>query len=76
MLLGANSSEDLQGKRVIVIDDVITAGTAIREAANLLRGHGATIVGVAVLLDRMEVTNNSTQGEARLSAIQVSCSLL
>ena len=40
--------------RVLVIDDVITAGTAIRESAGLVLGTGATLAGVALALDRQE----------------------
>jgi len=42
----------LQG-RVLVIDDVMTAGTAVREAAAILEAHGAQLAGVAISLDRM-----------------------
>lgn len=40
--------------RVLVVDDVITAGTAIREAVEVIRGHGATLAGVVISLDRQE----------------------
>jgi orotate phosphoribosyltransferase len=40
--------------RVVIIDDVITAGTAIRESIELIRREGATPVAVAVALDRQE----------------------
>ena len=53
----------LQGK-VLIIDDVITAGTAIRETMQLLSKHGATPAGVIVALDRQE------RGQGELSAIQ------
>ncbi|KAG7369503.1 orotate phosphoribosyltransferase [Nitzschia inconspicua] len=49
-LVGAS----LTGQRVLVIDDVITAGTAIRESYDLLQGVGATMVGVVIALDRAE----------------------
>ncbi|CAM9223990.1 unnamed protein product, partial [Ectocarpus sp. 13 AM-2016] len=48
--------EDLKGKRVLVVDDVITAGTAIREAFGILRKEGATPAGVVIALDRQEKT--------------------
>jgi len=54
----------LKGKRVLIIDDVITAGTAIREAISLLEKEGATLAGIVVALDRQE---RATEG--RLSAI-------
>jgi orotate phosphoribosyltransferase len=53
----------LKGK-VLLIDDVITAGTAIRESLALIRKHGAEPVGVVVALDRQE------RGLRNLSAIQ------
>ncbi|GAA1747041.1 orotate phosphoribosyltransferase [Aeromicrobium alkaliterrae] len=49
--------------RVMVIDDVITAGTAIREVAALVEGAGAELVGVTVAVDRQE------RGQGELSAI-------
>ncbi|MEP1216714.1 MAG: orotate phosphoribosyltransferase [Marinobacter sp.] len=53
----------LQGK-VLIVDDVITAGTAIRESINIIRGAGATPAGVLIALDRQE------RGAGELSAIQ------
>jgi len=53
----------LQG-RVLVVDDVITAGTAIREAANFIRDSQATLAGVMVALDRQE------RGTGATSAVQ------
>jgi len=50
--------------RVLVIDDVITAGTAIREVMSLIAAAGATPAGVVVGLDRRE------RGKNALSAIQ------
>ncbi len=50
--------------RVLIVDDVITAGTAIREALALLRAQGARPAGVLVALDREE------RGQSELSATQ------
>jgi orotate phosphoribosyltransferase len=50
--------------RVVVVDDVITAGTAIRESVGLIRAAGATPVAVAVALDRQE------RGQGSRSAVQ------
>ena len=50
--------------RVLLVDDVITAGTAVRESLELIRGAGAEPVGVALALDRQE------RGEGALSAVQ------
>ncbi|KAL2217885.1 uridine 5' monophosphate synthase/orotate phosphoribosyltransferase [Thermoascus aurantiacus ATCC 26904] len=44
----------LKGKRVVIIDDVITAGTALREAVGIIQKEGGTVAGVVVLLDREE----------------------
>jgi len=41
--------------RVLILDDVITAGTAIREVISIIRAEGATPAGVLVALDREEV---------------------
>lgn len=40
--------------RVLIVDDVITAGTAVRESVRLIAAHGATAAGVLVALDREE----------------------
>ncbi len=53
----------LQG-RVLVIDDVMTAGTAIREAADIVAAQGASLAGVAISLDRQE------RGKGKQSAVQ------
>ncbi len=53
--------------RVLIIDDVITAGTAIRESIEIIQAAGATPVGVALALDRQERGKDSAQN---LSAVQ------
>lgn len=50
--------------RVLIVDDVITAGTAIRESEILIRQSGATPAGVLIALDRQE------RGQGELSAVQ------
>jgi len=45
--------------RVMIVDDVITAGTAVREAAGLIEGLGAEVAGLVICLDRQEVGNGS-----------------
>lgn len=44
----------MTNKRVLIVDDVITAGTAIRESYDLLKSISATPVGVVIALDRAE----------------------
>ena len=56
----------MANKRVLVVDDVITAGTAIRESHTLLQKIEATPVGVAIALDRAEKRSL----EDPLSAVQ------
>ena len=53
----------LQGK-VMIVDDVITAGTAIRESIEIIKNAGAEPAGVLIALDRQE------KGKTELSAIQ------
>jgi orotate phosphoribosyltransferase len=50
--------------RVLIVDDVITAGTAVREAYQVISGAGAEIAGLAISLDRQE------RGQGALSAVQ------
>lgn len=40
--------------RVLIIDDVISAGTSIRESVDLIKANGATACGVSIALDRQE----------------------
>ena len=62
----------LQG-RVLIIDDVVSAGTSVRESIGLIRGAGATPVGVAIALDRQEKgaqTDADSGVEQAQSAVQ------
>lgn len=54
--------------RVLIVDDVITAGTAVREVVELIRGAGATVAGVVIGLDRDEVGPNGRSAVAELAA--------
>ena len=45
----------LEGRRVLIVDDVITAGTAIREALAIIAAAGGTTAGIVIALDRQEV---------------------
>ena len=60
---GLTVGAPLQG-RVLIVDDVITAGTAVREVMALMQETGATPAGILVALDRQE------RGQGELSAIQ------
>ncbi len=50
--------------RVMIVDDVITAGTSVRESIALIEAHGARPAGVLIALDRME------RGQGATSAVQ------
>jgi len=53
----------LQG-RVLIVDDVISAGTSVRESVEMIKAAGATPAGVAIAIDRQE------RGLGELSALQ------
>jgi orotate phosphoribosyltransferase len=54
----------MAGRRVLIVDDVISAGTSVRESVDLIRGAQAQPAGVVIALDRME------RGQGPLSAAQ------
>ena len=60
---GLTVGAPLEGK-VLIVDDVISAGTSVRESVDIIRKHGAIPVGVAIALDRQE------RGLGDLSAVQ------
>jgi orotate phosphoribosyltransferase len=60
---GSLVGSPLQGK-IMLVDDVITAGTAIRESMQIIQAQGAELAGVLIALDRQE------RGQGELSAIQ------
>lgn len=71
---GSLVGSPLEG-RVMLVDDVITAGTAIRESMEIIQANGAKLAGVLVAIDRQE------KGKSELSAIQeverdFSCSII
>jgi orotate phosphoribosyltransferase len=51
---------NVSGKRCILLDDVITAGTAFRKSVEDIEKDGGKIVGLVVLLDRQEITGDAT----------------
>ncbi|KAJ5087636.1 orotate phosphoribosyltransferase [Penicillium angulare] len=54
----------LKGKRVVIVDDVITAGTAIREAVSIIEKEGGIVAGIVVLLDREERVSDTESKSA------------
>lgn len=67
-LIGAPLTGD-----TIIIDDVITAGTAFRESQTLIKEHGGQLSGVIIALDRCErgLTSESTLTEIKAQGIEV-----
>lgn len=61
MLVGS----DVRGKKVLILDDVLTAGTAVRASLQLLTAQGAEPIGLVVALDRQEKI-----GDSDLSALE------
>jgi orotate phosphoribosyltransferase len=65
VLVGA----DMAGKRVVIIDDVISAGTSVRESVRMIRAAGATPAAVLIALDRME-KSGTADAVGQYSAVQ------
>jgi orotate phosphoribosyltransferase len=61
MLVGAS----MKGKRVLVIDDVITNGAAKREAVSIIQAAGGVLAGMVVAVDRQETISDGGEGEGR-----------
>ncbi|MBE3896355.1 orotate phosphoribosyltransferase [Vibrio parahaemolyticus] len=61
---GGNLVGSVLEGRIMLVDDVITAGTAIRESMEIIKANGADLAGVVVAIDRQE------KGKGELSAIQ------
>jgi len=61
----------LQDKDVIMIDDVITAGTAFRESKTMIEAHGGTLKAVAIALDRQEISQGSTSAVQEISELGI-----
>ncbi|MFP5460251.1 MAG: orotate phosphoribosyltransferase [Gammaproteobacteria bacterium] len=64
MLIGA----PMRG-RVVIVDDVISAGTSVRESVEMIRAHGGEPAGVLIALDRQERGGNA-EDVSELSAVQ------
>ena len=62
LVVGAN----IKSKKVLIIDDVITAGTAIKQTIDIIELHGGQVAGICVALDRQEVAPNQ-----KISAVKM-----
>jgi len=59
----------VKGQRVLVVDDVITAGTAIRESISMLGKENASVAGVVIALDRQE-KKSDTEDQSAIQAVK------
>lgn len=73
---GSIVGAELKGK-VLVIDDVITAGTAIREAADIIQNNGAELAGVVIAVDRQErgVTESGLSEKSAVQEVELQFSI-
>ena len=62
---GLMVGKSLKGKKVVIIDDVITAGTAIREAISMIDAQGGTLAGIIVAIDRQEKMPSQAEKEGQ-----------
>ena len=58
---------ELKNKSILIIDDVMTAGTAINEAFEIIGAEGGKVVGTVIALDRQETTG--TEGKSATQAV-------
>lgn len=57
--------EKLQGKKVVIIDDVMTAGTAIRESISIIKQQGGELVGIIVAVNRQEKMPSQSEKDGK-----------
>jgi orotate phosphoribosyltransferase len=55
----------IKGKKVVIIDDVMTSGKAIREAISIIEQQGGTLVGIVVALDREEKMPSQSEKDGK-----------
>ncbi|KAH9917329.1 orotate phosphoribosyltransferase [Fomitopsis serialis] len=64
---GVTVGAPVKGKRVLILDDVATAGTAIRGAIDIVKREGGNVVGAVLLLDREEV---GREGQSMIDEVE------
>jgi len=67
---GSLVGSTLQGKRVLIVDDVMTAGTAVGEAVEIIKQEGGTLAGVVIALDRQEKIPSDDDEQPGPSTVQ------
>lgn len=65
---GSIVGADLKNKKVLIIDDVMTAGTAINEAFGIIKDEGGETVACIIAIDRMETTKDSNESATKAVA--------
>ncbi|MEM1433383.1 MAG: orotate phosphoribosyltransferase [Pseudomonadota bacterium] len=60
---------ELTGQDVVLLDDVLTAGTALREAVALVQAAGGRVCGVVIALDRQERTTSAPEAPSAVGAL-------
>merc|ERR1711939_231785 len=68
---GSLVGAELKGKRILIVDDVITAGTAIREAVEIIKAAGGNLVGITESLDRQEKGKESERSAVQQAEEEV-----
>jgi len=68
---GGSLIGNVDGKRVLVIDDVLTAGTALKNSINLVKKAGGEVVAAVIALDREEVSGGRTVRESLQEEVNV-----
>ena len=69
----------LNGRKVLIIDDVISAGTSVRESMEIIKAHDAEAAGVIIALDRQEVGKGDTtaiqevEKECNIPVVSIVC---
>ena len=58
-------------KKILIIDDVITAGTAIKETIDLVTENNGIVVGVVVAIDRQEKKEDSYMSDIIIQTYQI-----
>jgi orotate phosphoribosyltransferase len=61
----------MKGGRVLIVDDVITAGTAIKESLRVIENAGGKTVGVVIALDREEIVDGRDAAEEVRKAVKI-----
>jgi orotate phosphoribosyltransferase len=65
---GSLVGSPIDGKKVIMVDDVISAGTATRQTVDILQKHNASLAGIVIALDRQEVGTKNTSAIQEIQA--------